>query len=71
MFTTIIDCTRMYIHISSLETDFLEEAIDDWLRNSDNPSWLKLIAVISQFDRKAARELRIHMGIPHGNKELA
>ncbi|XP_019854164.1 PREDICTED: uncharacterized protein LOC105313384 isoform X2 [Amphimedon queenslandica] len=58
--------SRLQLHSNiEAETDFLEEAIDDWIRNSDDPSWTQLISVISQFDKKTARELRIYIGIPH------
>lgn len=50
------------LHLDADFSDFFEETIDDWLRNSDDPSWIKLIGVIDLFDKSVARDLRTYLG---------
>ena len=43
-----------------------EECIDDWLRNSREPSWDKILPVIAAVDKSAARYIRRSLGLPSG-----
>ena len=46
--------------------DAFEECIDDWLRNSREPSWDKILPVIAAVDKSAARYIRRSLGLPSG-----
>ena len=45
---------------------YLEESIDHWLRNSDEPSWEKLLKIIAKFDRNTAKNMGLYLGISQG-----
>ena len=46
--------------------DAFEECIDDWWRNSHEPSWDKILQVIAAVDKSAARHIRRLLGLPPG-----
>lgn len=54
---------------TNLDSDFsdaLEECIDNWLRNSNDPSWVNLIVVIATIDKSTARYMRRYLSISEG-----
>lgn len=56
---------------SNIYDDFaeaLEECVDHWMRNSDDPNWVKLIEVIAQYDNSSANRMREFIGLPELSK---
>ena len=51
---------------NSDSADAFEECTDDWLRNSREPSWDKILQVIAAVDKSAARYIRRSLGLPSG-----
>lgn len=51
------------LHLDADYSYYLEEIIDHWLRNSDEPSWEKIIEVIAKFEKNTARNMRSYLGI--------
>ena len=43
-----------------------EECIEEWWRNSHEPSWDKILPVIAAVDKSAARHIRRLLGLPSG-----
>ena len=51
------------LHLDADFSYYLEEIIDHWLRNSDEPSWEKIIEVIAKFEKNTARNMKSYLGI--------
>ncbi|XP_019857635.1 PREDICTED: WEB family protein At4g27595, chloroplastic-like [Amphimedon queenslandica] len=48
----------------------LEECVDDWLRNSREPTWDKFLHIIAAVDKSAAKRIRYSIGLPSVREEL-
>lgn len=52
------------------EATALEECVDDWLRNSIEPTWEKFLGHIAAIDKSAARRIRKSICLPPGRVML-
>ena len=49
---------QIMIDQSSNYTGALEELLDFWIRNSDHPTWQKLISAVEVYERRTAESMR-------------